>query len=253
MNSIQYKNSNIYYDYFNASSESSTFVLIHGFGLDHRIWMPQVDFLKNKDLNFLAYDMRGFGKSDSPSLPYSHRDDLRELLGELGIEKAVLVGMSFGGEVAINFALENVAMVEKVLLLGTSLGGYQGKDDKLMKSWTKLAQDGKLETVKMRMLQHPSLTNLEGDGRELVEKILMDYSGWHFVNDDPQERLKPPAIDRLKEVEVPTKVVVGMKDNQNQIDIAHKISKEVENAELFKLDAGHFLNLEKNLDIARWI
>ncbi len=51
----------------------------------------------------ISYDLRGYGHSDTPHVPFSNVEDLKLLLDALGLEKTTLVGSSMGGSVAIDF------------------------------------------------------------------------------------------------------------------------------------------------------
>ena len=75
---------------YGVKGEGDTIVLIHGFGLDSRIWEKQVEEL-SKTNKVITYDMRGFGKSSLPNGRYSHTEDLNQLLKELNIHKAKIL------------------------------------------------------------------------------------------------------------------------------------------------------------------
>ena len=99
---LNHNNGNINYE---VKGEGDPIVLIHGFGLDHRIWEKQVEEL-SKTNKVIAYDLRGFGKSSLPNEKYSHSEDLNQLLKELNVKNAKIVGHSFGGELAVEYALK---------------------------------------------------------------------------------------------------------------------------------------------------
>ena len=80
-------------------------LLIHGFPLNRRMWLPQVEALAAEGYRVIAPDLRGFGESDVPGNSYSmgrFADDMIALLDHLGIERAVVIGMSMGGYVLLN-------------------------------------------------------------------------------------------------------------------------------------------------------
>jgi YbgC/YbaW family acyl-CoA thioester hydrolase len=79
-------------------------LFVHGFPLDHTIWEPQLQALDG--WRRIAPDLRGMGLSDAPDLGYSmatYADDLAALLDTLGVERAVLCGLSMGGYVVFEF------------------------------------------------------------------------------------------------------------------------------------------------------
>lgn len=80
-------------------------VLLHGFPLCRRMWHPQIRAVTEAGFRLIVPDLRGFGESDAPDGPYSidlFADDVVELLDRLGIERAVIGGMSMGGYVLFN-------------------------------------------------------------------------------------------------------------------------------------------------------
>jgi Alpha/beta hydrolase family len=78
---------------YEVAGDGPAVVLIHGFGLDTRMWDPQIGPLAAR-FRVVRYDCRGFGASGpfDPGVPYTHAGDLVALLDHLGIENAVLAG-----------------------------------------------------------------------------------------------------------------------------------------------------------------
>ena len=81
-------------------------VLVHGFALDRRMWDDIAPGLAH-DHTVITYDCRGFGESAEfdHATAYTHSEDLLALLAHLGLERAALVGLSFGGGVVLKTAL----------------------------------------------------------------------------------------------------------------------------------------------------
>ncbi|XVJ71895.1 MAG: alpha/beta hydrolase [Rhizobacter sp.] len=75
-------------------------VLIHGWPLSAQAWEPQVSVLRAAGYRVVAYDRRGFGRSDKPASGYSYdllADDLQRVLDQCGLQDVTLVGFSMGG------------------------------------------------------------------------------------------------------------------------------------------------------------
>lgn len=110
---------NLYYEDLGAGQPV---VLIHGFPLNGQSWEKQTSFLIDRGFRVIAYDRRGFGKSDKPSKGYDYETfaaDLNELMNTLDLRDAVLVGFSMGsGEVARYLAKYGSERVSKAALLG---------------------------------------------------------------------------------------------------------------------------------------
>ncbi len=95
-------------------------VCIHGVGGNLVIWfLHTIEKLQN-NFHFTVYDLRGHGKSDVPPAGYTTADmaeDLRGLLDTLGIEKAHLVGHSWGADIAMHFTVLYPERVDRLVLL----------------------------------------------------------------------------------------------------------------------------------------
>ena len=90
-------------------------------GTDFRLWDPLLPFLAD-DLRLIRYDKRGHGLSTCPDGPYSiddHGRDLEGLLDGLGIESAVIVGLSVGGMIAQALAAARPDLVKGLVLCDT--------------------------------------------------------------------------------------------------------------------------------------
>jgi pimeloyl-ACP methyl ester carboxylesterase len=75
-------------------------VLIHGWPLSAEAWAPQVSALRAAGYRVVAYDRRGFGRSDKPASGYDYdtlADDLQSVMIHCGLQDATLVGFSMGG------------------------------------------------------------------------------------------------------------------------------------------------------------
>ncbi|MBI5948273.1 MAG: alpha/beta fold hydrolase [Chloroflexi bacterium] len=91
-----------------GSPEAPAVVLLHGFTSDQRMWLPHVEAFA-EDYRVIVPDLRGHGRSASPEDPaaYSmetYAEDLRALLDDVGADVCALIGCSFGGMVALQFA-----------------------------------------------------------------------------------------------------------------------------------------------------
>ncbi len=228
--------------YYQLTGEGTPIVFIHGFTLDHRMWKPQIEFFQ-RDYQTLVYDMRGYGKSSIPNSKYSHHNDLQELIDFLNIDKIHLVGLSLGGEVAIDFSISNPERLMSLSLLNSSLSGYKSTVD-----WSVHAKEQGLEKAKKNWINHdifkPTIKNHES--AKILQEFIDDYSGWHWFNSDPRKRVSKLALNRLDEIACPTLVMSGENDLTYFHDIADVLISGIPNAERqFIKNAGHMVNIEQ--------
>jgi pimeloyl-ACP methyl ester carboxylesterase len=114
-----------YYSFTDNSSDPLVF--IHGVGLDHRMWEPQISSLNNYSL--ITYDLLGHGKT-----PYNQEEitmndfskQLKSLLDFLNIKEINLIGFSLGSLIAIDFTLKFKEYLDTLTLMGTT---YQRTDE----------------------------------------------------------------------------------------------------------------------------
>jgi pimeloyl-ACP methyl ester carboxylesterase len=96
-------------------------LLLHGLGCDHTTWVPVIDSLARR-YTVIAPDLLGHGQSDKPRADYSvggYANGMRDLLTVLGIDRVSVVGHSFGGGVAMQFAYQFPERTERLILVGS--------------------------------------------------------------------------------------------------------------------------------------
>lgn len=107
--------------YYEVHGSGFPLVLTHGSSWDHRQWQPQVAAFA-PDFQVVVWDVRGHGRSSLPPGPVDANDfsrDLVALLDHLGLERAVLCGLSLGGHVSLRTAARFPDRVAALVLIGT--------------------------------------------------------------------------------------------------------------------------------------
>lgn len=234
--------------YYQSYGQGVPVVFLHGFGLDSRMWEPQLEPFAQA-FRVIRYDLRGYGRSSLPAEPYAQTDDLLWLLRYLDAIPAHLVGLSMGGQFALRFALTYPQAVRSLVLAGSALDGYRWSVQ-WQERWQgilSVARAGDLQEAKRRWLSHPLFAPaLE---QPLVAASLATqingYSGWHWINRDPDQPPNPPVLDRLEQVVQPALVVVGERDLADFQTIAHTLASRLPHSRKVVIPkAGHMVNLE---------
>ncbi|GIV00265.1 MAG: hydrolase [Actinomycetota bacterium] len=217
--------------YYERAGEGYPVVLIHPALWDSRIWDLQFEpFAAQHDV--VRYDVRGYGRSDVPTQPYSDIRDLRYLLGELGIERCALVGCSVGGQLAIDAALAHPDLVEALVLVAPGLSGYRWRDpglEVLTEEVRRAVAAGDLEGAMDLELAvwAPLRSGPEVDA--WVRRIAME--NLHILRvPDTLAEIPPPALPRLAEIQAATLVIVGDRDIGEMHAIADVLVERVPGA-----------------------
>lgn len=210
--------------YYEMAGAGDPVVLLHGLGGDTRYWQVVFDTLAQQ-YQVVRYDMRGFGRSALPTTaPYTHVDDLNALLAYLGLTRAHLLGNSFGGNQAIQFALAYPEQTRSLVLISNDVQGAQGQpgstpaeDAAWAAVFAALGQGDKQAAGAAVVDLHPFFTVVRHmpAERAMLAQMFADYSWWHFQgNQDPVVAPAVPAAERLGEITAPTLVITGELDTE---------------------------------------
>src|SRR5262249_7182885 len=101
---------------YKVDGQGPPLVLVHAGIADMRMWEPLVALLDHR-FRVVRYDMRGHGETTYTAGESSDADDLAALLTALDIEACTLVGASFGGLVALDFAAKHPERVERLVVI----------------------------------------------------------------------------------------------------------------------------------------
>ncbi|HEV8643545.1 MAG TPA: alpha/beta fold hydrolase [Methylomirabilota bacterium] len=205
--------------HYEEAGEGEVLVLIMGFGGDHRAWGFQTRAFAEA-YRVIAFDNRGAGQTDAPDHPYTTRmmaDDTVGLMEALGVERAHVVGVSMGGMIAQELALNHPRRVRS-LHLGCTLARPDAYLKALTAAWrevrTHLGREAALRTIGLWLFA-PATYN---ERPELVEMILQNA----LANPHPQSLTgflrqgeavaAHDTLDRLPAIRCPTLVSVGEED-----------------------------------------
>jgi len=121
---------------YEVSGDGPAIVLVHGAFVDVRMWDPQFEHFADR-YRVVRYDLRGHGKTGpSGRKRYSvelFADDLKALLGRLGIERATVCGLSLGGMVGQSFAVKYPGALDALVLSDTAVSVSLTWSDKLQR------------------------------------------------------------------------------------------------------------------------
>jgi pimeloyl-ACP methyl ester carboxylesterase len=234
--------------YYETMGKGRAVIFIHGGLVDSRMWDDQfAEFARH--YHVIRYDLRGFGKSDFPATPFSYVEDLYALLKFLKIDKASLVGLSLGGQIATEFALEHAEIVDVLVLTSSSLRGYPSpRNEKSVAVYKALAEQGREKAIEM-WLEHPFFAtgkNNPGYQRRMRIMLAGNFKNWAAETPISVTWPTPPAIERLSAINARVLIVVGDEDAPNILAIAETLRLKIKDAKKATISGvSHHLNMEK--------
>ncbi|MBI4608568.1 MAG: alpha/beta fold hydrolase [Candidatus Rokubacteria bacterium] len=155
--------------YYEETGRGRPLVWSHGFSCGLRMWAPQVAALA-AHYRVIAYDARGHGASEAPAAAEAYSqplsvEDLRGLLRHCGIARAVVGGLSMGGNIALNFALAHPEMVDGLIICDTGAGS-DGTAEWVAQceAWAQLLEREGIEAFADAIMAHPLLARYVAQG-----------------------------------------------------------------------------------------
>lgn len=233
-------------------------VLLHGFTGSAMNWEPFFALFKDQ-FKVIAIDLLGHGKTESPrdASRYTMEEtveDLAELFSRLRIEKAILLGYSMGGRVALSFASTYPEQVEAMILESSSPGLQQEEErQQRRKNDAALAQfieDQGIESFVQRwedISLFESQKSLPENRKHEIRKQRLTNSSIGLANSlrGMGTGSQPSWWDELHNLDFPILLLVGDKDLKF-CKIAEKMHETLPQSKKIKInDAGHTIHVEQ--------
>ena len=219
-------------------------VFIHGVGLNHKIWEPQINVFEN---TFLAYDILGHGKTPLSKENISFDDfsnQLTNLIDELNMKKIHLVGFSIGSLIARNFATKYDDRLESLTLL-CSIFNRTEKQQQIVKDRFELAK-------KSKSLSKQALKRWFTD--EYLEKNPNTYNKISSIleENNMENFLKVYELfvshkdnEKFENIKTKTLVMTGEGDTGSTPEMSENLSKVINNSIVKIIPKGkHLCSIE---------
>ncbi|HEY1715428.1 MAG TPA: alpha/beta hydrolase [Solirubrobacteraceae bacterium] len=199
-------------------------ILSHGFLMDREMFVPQVEVL-HPEYRVVTWDERGFGETEFDGRPFTYWDSARDCLGlldHLGIEQAVLGGMSQGGFLSMRAALLAPNRVRALVLIDTQSGtedperlpAYRHMQD----TWLSVGPVDELTgAIASLIIGDPEVSETWiAKWHELPPEAMMEPTNCLFDRDD--------ITDRVGEITCPAIIFHGTADLSIEPDKAQALS-----------------------------
>lgn len=232
--------------YYEIHGQGYPIVFLHGFSLTVHMWQHQLAAL-SRDYQFVIYDARGHGQSESPSSPSQYSadivvEDLFQLLGVLGIRNTVVGGLSMGGYETLRFYMRHPDMVSALILMDTG-PGYRNpaRREEWNRQWEEYADLLKSGGIEAFASSAPIYNSRD---------ILFRQNPMGLANMSRKVVAQHDSlvIEYLTKIKVPTLVIVGGEDTPYML-AAKYMSKVIPNTHLVVIPrAEHTPNID-NADV----
>ena len=232
--------------FYEEAGSGPVLVFIHDGLLHGEVWDESFSFFSTSH-RVIRYDRRGYGRSSPATSSYTHLNDLESLLAHLQVDQAVLLAMSSGGALAIDFTLDHPEQVEALVLVGAVVGGFSY-------TWHMKKRGGHLPSGFKSELEeaiyyaaedpyeiHPENVDARKKALDMVRKF------------PPKDNRRPsyvkreiPSYLRLREISQPALILVGEFDIPDVHAHAGAIQAGIPGAKRDILPgAGHLVPLEQ--------
>ncbi len=238
--------------YVDAGSGEPALVLLHAFPLHAGMWEPQVAHL-SRQRRVVTPDLLGFGQSDAPESMYRYTmlgsaDLLAGLLDHLGLDRAVVAGLSMGGYVAFAFLRQYPERVAGLILADTRAAAdtaeaFERRTDQ-QDQVARVGTAALVETLLEGLLcEHTRTSRLELVER--VRRLMAANPPAGFIGALEAMKHRADATEELAGIAVPTLVLVGDDDALSPPEVAKAMQERIPGSELVVLPgAGHLSSLE---------
>lgn len=262
---IQANNLSIYYE---RLGKGAPLLYIGGTGADLRVKPNVMDGPLPDVFDVIAYDQRGLGQTDKPAIDYhmsDYADDAAALIKALGLEKVNVLGVSFGGMVALNLACRHPGVIDQLVLCCTSAGGTQPSYP-----FHELPTDISVEERTRTLLAVNDTRrdeNWQKENPDQVQKII-DYTVSNSLPEHQTEEHQAGAQRQLlarkghdvqaglSSIPHPTLICAGKYDGIAPAENQQGLVDNIKNSELRWYEGGHLFMIQDkraNQDIIEWL
>ena len=189
-------------------------VLLHD-GLVHSVTWDDVWAPLCAKYHVVRYDRRGYGRSEPAKAPFVPEDDLREVMRRTHMDRAIVVGNSSGGGLALDFALAHPEMVEAMLLIGPVVHGMASSEyfnERGSRNSAPLARGDAKAAAENWSKDRFLIAGDDQPARKKLYDVLVQNPQNLSVAGEMEIRPSPPTVQRLSQIKAPALILVGEAD-----------------------------------------
>ena len=234
------------------SGEGPAVLILHGYPFDNLMWSEQLAVIAAAGFRAIAPDLRGLGETKSSSEVNTMEDMARDaaaLLDHLGVEQAVVCGLSMGGYVAFEFMHLFPARVRGLVLAGTRApaDNEQEKAGREQQAQTMLRAG--MVPISIATLPKLLAQRTLAEKPDVVKRVRAAITGADPKGAAAAQRgmaARRDYTEDLQKIEVPTLIIVGREDSIRPVSDAEFMHRGIRESRLEIIeDAAHMTNMEQ--------
>ena len=225
----------------NKTDQKIPIVLIHGVGLSHEIWQPQLDYFK--DYTTLSYDILGHGKTplNIKNISFDNfSEQLLNLINELKFDKVHLIGFSIGSLIARNFAIKHNDLLQSLTLLG-SIYKRSEEQQKIINDRFALAKNNlKLSRKALTRWFTDKYLEENPNTYEKISSILENNNMKNFLK-VYELFVYHKNNENFQNIKVNTLIMTGENDMGSTVNMSKRLCEVINNSQLKVIKNGKHL------------
>jgi pimeloyl-ACP methyl ester carboxylesterase len=229
----------------NQTDKKIPIAFIHGVGLTHEIWQPQLDYFK--DNTTISYDILGHGKTPLNKSNISFDDfseQLINLLNELKFDKIHLIGFSIGSLIARNFAAKYNDRLKSLTLLGSVFKRNKNQQKIVNDRFNLVKKNLKLSRQALKRWFTDKYLEKNPDTYEKITSILEKNNIENFIK-VYKLFVFHENDENFQNIKVNTLIMTGENDVGSTVDMSKKLSEGINNSQLKVIkDGKHLCGIE---------
>lgn len=236
-------------NYFNfIDNDTIPLVFIHGVGLDHKMWKPQINSLI--EYSILTFDLLGHGKSKLEKEVVTLNDfsnQLLSIINFLKIDKINLVGFSLGSLISLDFAAKFQDRLNSLILIGTTYKRTESQRQMVIDRYEQAKLNKPISKQALKrwfsdkyLEAHPETYK---EFMEILNKKPDDHK--NFLKAYNLFANHVEEIEKIKKIKCKTLVMTGSDDQGSTPEMSKELTRDLQNAEFLEINAGkHLCSIE---------